>query len=100
GDWVLVRELGAVSAAAEEMDALRDWALAELTGARVHLAHLSTRGALEAGRRAKEKGLPVTCDVARHHWTLTDEAVGGTASVTSAAIPYDTNTKMNPPLRS
>ena len=100
GHWSLVLGLRGVSAAAEEMDALRDCALAELTGSRVHLAHLSTRGALEAVRRAKEKDLPVTCEVAPHHWTLTDEAVAGKASVTSAAIPYDTNTKMNPPLRS
>jgi len=77
-------------AAAEEVDALRDCALAELTGARMHLAHVSTRGAIEAVRRAKEKGLAVTCEVAPHHWTLTDEAVQD----------YDTNTKMSPPLRS
>jgi dihydroorotase len=64
--------------------------LAEMTGARVHLAHVSTRGAIEAVRRAKEKGIGVTCEVTPHHWTLTDEAVEG----------YDTNTKMNPPLRS
>ena len=56
----------------------------------MHLAHVSTRGALEAVRRAKEKGLRVTCEVAPHHWTLTDEAVQD----------YDTNTKMSPPLRS
>src|SRR6266853_916005 len=58
-------------------------------GARVHLAHVSTIGAIEAVRRAKEKGLAVTCEVAPHHWTLTDEAVAD----------YDTNTKMSPPLR-
>jgi dihydroorotase len=77
-------------AAAEEIDAIRDCALAKLTGARVHLAHVSTRGALDAVRRAKEMGLSVTCEVAPHHWTLTDESVAD----------YDTNTKMNPPLRS
>jgi len=77
-------------AAAEEVDAERNCLLAELTGARVHLAHVSTRGAIEAVRRAKEKGLPVTCEAAPHHWTLTD----------SAAQDYDTNTKMSPPLRS
>src|SRR5205814_6753285 len=75
---------------AEEVDAERDCALAELTGARVHLAHVSTRGAIDAVRRAKEKGLKVTCEVAPHHWALTDEAVQD----------YDTNTKMSPPLRS
>ena len=55
----------------------RRCALAELTGARVHLAHVSTRGAIEAVRRAKQRGLPVTCEVAPHHWALTDEAVAG-----------------------
>jgi dihydroorotase len=89
GHWSLVLGLHGLPAAAEEVDATRDCQLAELTGARVHLAHLSTRGAIEAVRRAKEKGLPVTCEVAPHHWTLTDEAVQ----------EYDTNTKMNPPLR-
>jgi len=72
------------------MDAVRDCVLAKLTGARVHLAHVSTAGAIEAVRRAKESGLNVTCEVTPHHWTLTDEAVS----------EYDTNTKMNPPLRS
>ena len=90
GHWSLVLGLRGMPAAAEEVDALRDCALAELTGARLHLAHVSTRGAIEAVRRAKEKGLPVTCEVAPHHWTLTDEAVAD----------YDTNTKMSPPLRS
>ena len=90
GHWSLVLGLRGMPAAAEEVDALRDCALAELTGARLHLAHVSTRGAIEAVRRAKEKGLPVTCEVAPHHWTLTDAAVAD----------YDTNTKMSPPLRS
>ncbi len=90
GHGSLVLGLHGMPAAAEEVDALRDCALAELTGARVHLAHVSTRGAIEAVRRAKERGLPVTCEVAPHHWTLTDEAVAD----------YDTNTKMSPPLRS
>ena len=90
GRWSLVLGLRGMPAAAEEVDAVRDCVLAQLTGARVHLAHVSTRGALEAVRRAKEAGLPVSCEVAPHHWTLTDEAVAD----------YDTNTKMNPPLRS
>ncbi|HYY56138.1 MAG TPA: dihydroorotase [Pyrinomonadaceae bacterium] len=90
GRWSLRLGLRGTPATAEEMDAVRDCALAELTGARVHLAHISTRGALEAVRRAKERGLSVSCEVAPHHWALTDEAVEG----------YDTNTKMNPPLRS
>lgn len=104
GHWSLVLGLRGMPAAAEEVDAIRDCALAELTGARVHLAHLSTRGAVEAVRRAKEKGLAVTCEVAPHHWTLTDEAVSGEQSssptVREGSIPYDTNTKMSPPLRS
>ena len=86
----LLLGLRGMPAASEEIDAVRDCMLAELTGARVHLAHVSTIGAIEAVRRAKEKGLAVTCEVTPHHWTLTDEAVEG----------YDTNTKMNPPLRS
>ena len=90
GRWSLILGLKGMPAAAEEVDAIRDCALAKLTGAKVHLAHVSTRGTLEAVRRAKELGLRVTCEVAPHHWTLTDEAVA----------EYDTNTKMNPPLRS
>lgn len=90
GHWSLVLGLRGTPAVAEEVDALRDCALAGLTGARVHLAHLSTGGAIEAVRRAKKKGIPVTCEVAPHHWTLTDEAVQN----------YDTNTKVNPPIRS
>jgi dihydroorotase len=90
GEWSLRLGLRGAPALAEESDAMRDCALAELTGARVHLAHVSTRGAVEAVRRAKERGLEVTCEVAPHHFILSDEAVEG----------YDTNTKMNPPLRS
>ena len=90
GRWSLILGLRGIPAAAEEMDAVRDCVLARLTGARVHLAHVSTAGAIEAVRRAKESGLNVTCEVTPHHWTLTDEAVS----------EYDTNTKMNPPLRS
>lgn len=90
GHWSLVLGLRGMPAAAEEVDAERNCLLAELTGARVHLAHVSTRGTIETVRRAKEKGLPVSCEVAPHHWMLTDEAVQH----------YDTNTKMSPPLRS
>lgn len=95
GHWSLVLGLRGMPAAAEEVDAQRDCALAELTGARVHLAHVSTRGAVDAVRRAKEKGLQVTCEVAPHHWALTDEAVAGE----QGGLVYDTNTKMSPPLR-
>ena len=90
GRWSLILGLKGMPAAAEEVDAIRDCVLAKLTRARVHLAHVSTRGAVDAVRRAKELGLRVSCEVAPHHWTLTDEAVSD----------YDTNTKMSPPLRS
>jgi len=90
GEWSLRLGLRGRPALAEESDAMRDCALAELTGARVHLAHVSTRGAVEAVRRAKERSAQVTCEVAPHHFTLTDAACEG----------FDTNTKMNPPLRS
>lgn len=74
----------------EEIIVARDIQVAEFTGARLHIAHISTAGAVEMVRRAKKRGLPVTCEVTPHHFTLDDEAVVG----------YDTNTKMNPPLRS
>ena len=90
GRWSLILGLRGMPAAAEDVDAVRDCVLAKLTGARVHIAHVSTRGALEAVRHAKDEGLPVSCEVTPHHWTLTDEAVA----------EYDTNTKMSPPLRS
>ena len=76
--------------AAESVMCRRDADLAELTGARVHLAHLSTAQAFDALRDAKRRGLPVTGETCPHYWVLTDEAVGD----------YDTHAKMNPPLRS
>ena len=90
GRWSLILGLRGMPAAAEDVDAVRDCVLARLTGAKVHLAHVSTRGAIQAVRDAKDAGLSVTCEVTPHHWTLTDEAVAD----------YDTNTKMCPPLRS
>jgi dihydroorotase len=90
GRWSLILGLRGMPAAAEEVDALRDCLLARLTGARVHLAHVSTRGAVEAVRQAKQTGFPVSCEIAPHHWTLSDEALES----------YDTNMKMSPPLRS
>jgi dihydroorotase len=90
GKWSLILGLKGMPASAEEVDAIRDCVLAKQTGARVHLAHVSTRGTLDAVRKARELGLNVTCEVAPHHWTLADEAVQ----------EYDTNTKMSPPLRS
>jgi dihydroorotase len=90
GRWSLILGLRGMPAAAEDVEVVRDCVLAKLTGAKVHIAHVSTRGALEAVRQAKNDGVQVTCEVAPHHWTLTDEAVQ----------EYDTNTKMSPPLRS
>ncbi len=75
--------------AAEESMVARDIALAEATGARLHIAHVSTQGSVELVRRAKEKGLKVTAEVTPHHLTLTEEKCMG----------YDTNAKVNPPLR-
>jgi len=84
--------LRGMPAAAEEVMAARDVVLAELTGGRVHIAHVSTRGALDRVRGGKGKGVAVTCEVTPHHLALTDQAV--------ADSEYDTDTKMNPPLRS
>ncbi len=67
----------------------RDVMLAEFTGARLHICHISTRQSLEVVRAAKARGVKVTCEVTPHHFTLTEDAVRG----------YDTNTKVNPPLR-
>jgi dihydroorotase len=83
-------------AAAEEAMVARDLALLEIAGGRLHIAHLSTAGAVELVRRAKAKGLPVTAEATPHHLTLTDEWVAGH----NGRPPYDTNTKVAPPLRS
>ena len=88
--------LRGVPAAAEEIAVARDLALARLTGGRLHLAHLSTAGAVELVRQAKEAGLAVTAEATPHHLTLTDELVAGGAG----RAPYDTSTRVNPPLRS
>ena len=82
--------LRGINPAAEELQVVRDTILARQTGARVHIAHISTRRSLEAVIRAKQENIQVTCEVTPHHLLLTE------AQVTS----YDTNTKMNPPLRS
>ncbi len=84
----------------EEVIVARDVHLAELTGAHLHVAHLSTAGAVEHVRRAKGRGLRVTAEVTPHHLTLTDDLVGGHWwSATASLPPYDTSTKVNPPLR-
>lgn len=82
--------LRGIPAAAESIMVYREIALAELTGCRMHLAHISTAASVDLIRRAKERGVPVTAETAPHYFTLTDEAVQG----------YNTNAKMNPPLRS
>jgi len=79
-------------AAGEAIMVERDVLLAELTGGRVHIAHLSAAASVDAVRRGKARGVKVTAEVTPHHLFLTDEAVRETG--------YDTNTKMNPPLRS
>ena len=78
--------------ACEALGVERGVLLSELTGTAFHVAHMSARASLRAVRKGKEAGVRVTCEVAPHHFTLTDEALG-------SPIPYDTNTKMNPPLR-
>jgi dihydroorotase len=77
---------------AESIMVERDISLAELAGAHVHIAHMSARQSLRAVRAGKERGVHVTCEVAPHHFTLTDESLDG-------PVKYDTNLKMNPPLR-
>ena len=77
-------------AQAEEILVLRDLALCELTGGRLHIGHVSTAGSVRAIRAGKARGLRVTAEATPHHFTLTDEAL----------IGYDTNAKMSPPLRS
>jgi dihydroorotase len=74
----------------EEIMVARDIMLTEFTGGRFHVCHISSKGSVELVRQAKVKGLNVTCEVTPHHFTLTDKVVES----------YDTNTKMNPPLRS
>jgi dihydroorotase len=76
-------------AVAEEEMVFRDIRLSEMAGGRLHVAHISTRGAVELVRAAKARGGKVTAEATPHHFTLTEEAVRG----------YDTNTKMRPPLR-
>ena len=81
--------LKGIPSVAESIMAERDISLAEMTGGHVHIAHMSVRETLRAVRDGKSRGAKVTCEVTPHHFTLTDEALRG----------YDTNTKMNPPLR-
>lgn len=84
-------ELGlpGIPAAAEDVMVARNISLAELTGARLHLAHISTAGSVRLVREAKSRGLHVTAEACPHHFTLTEEVARG----------YNTHAKMNPPLR-
>ena len=81
--------LKGIPAEAEEIMAIRDILLARLTGGHIHLCHMSTRGSVELIRWGKDRGINVTAEVCPHHISLTENAVEG----------YDTNAKMNPPLR-
>ena len=89
GYYASVLGLRGIPDAAESVMVERDVTLSELTGGHVHIAHMSVRGSLRAVRSGKERGVKVTCEVTPHHLILTDED-----------LSYDTNTKMNPPLRS
>jgi dihydroorotase len=104
--WVATRlGLHGQPAAAEEAAVARDIALAEFTGSHVHIAHVSTRGAVALLRAARVRGVNVTAEVTPHHLTLTHEAVafsparpaGGPEG--NGGLAYDTNAKVNPPLR-
>ena len=81
--------LKGIPAAAEEIMVARDACLAELTGGHVHLCHMSTKGCVDIIRRAKDNGINVTAEVTPHHLTLIHDECEG----------YNTNAKMNPPLR-
>ncbi|NLI12853.1 dihydroorotase [Pelotomaculum propionicicum] len=89
GDVSTMLGLKGIPAAAEEVMVARDILLAEDTGCRLHIAHVSTAGSVRLVREAKSRGVRVTAEAAPHHFTLTDQAV----------IGYDTSTKVNPPLR-
>ncbi|MCC7125561.1 MAG: amidohydrolase family protein [Acidobacteria bacterium] len=84
--------LKGIPGVAEAITAGRDILLAEMTGGHVHIAHMSAWTTLEAVRQGKSRGVKVTAEVCPHHFTLTDDLL-------AAPVPYDTNAKMNPPLR-
>ncbi len=89
GLTALILGLGGIPVAAEDVMTARDIALAEATGGRLHMMHVSTGGSVDAVRRAKKRGVRVTAEVAPHHFTLTDESLRS----------FDSNFKMSPPLR-
>jgi dihydroorotase len=86
----LILGLQGIPAVAEDAMVARDIALAESTGGRLHVMHISTQGSVQAIRRAKNRGVRVTAEVTPHHFSLTDEALRS----------FDSNFKVNPPLRS
>jgi dihydroorotase len=90
-EGLISTELGlpGIPAAAEDVMVARNLSLSELTGARLHLAHISTAGSVRMVREAKARGIKVTAEACPHHFTLTEEVVRG----------YNTHAKMNPPLR-
>lgn len=90
GYYSILYGLKGIPPAAEEIMVEREIIMSAMTDAHVHICHVSTRGSLEMIREAKARGVKVTCEVTPHHLTLTDELVGD----------YDTDTKVNPPLRS
>lgn len=114
GRWSTSLGLQGWPAAGEEMIVARNILLAELTGARVHCQHLSAAGSVDLIRAAKQRGVPISGEACPHHFTLTDAAVAGSDKFWAEdgknvfrdpeALPtwpaYDTNFKMNPPLRS
>jgi dihydroorotase len=89
GLTALILGLGGIPPAAEDVMTTRDIALAEATGGRLHMMHVSTGGSVDAVRRAKRRSVRVTAEVTPHHFTLTDESLRS----------YDSNFKMSPPLR-
>jgi dihydroorotase len=117
GYWSTALGLRGWAAAGEEMIVARNILLAALTGAHVHCQHLSAAGSVQLLREARKRGLPVSGEACPHHFTLTDAAVAGSEKfwggdgknvagleASLSAVPawpaYDTNFKMNPPLRS
>ena len=102
--WVATRlGLPGIPAAAEETMVARDLSLAELTGGRLHLAHVSASGCLPLLQHAKDKGVTATAEVCPHHLTITDHWVLGnrdSESLEAGPYAYDTDTKVYPPLRS
>ncbi|MDX2032487.1 MAG: dihydroorotase [Blastocatellia bacterium] len=92
GEYSALMGLKGLPGAAEDLHVARDIMLAEITGARIHIAHISTERSVDLVRQAKRRGLAVTCEVAPHHFTLSDKDLFESG--------YDTNFKMAPPLRS